>query len=189
MNMVPLLTVLNVPGAPVARPRAEVEEAYFWAQLARFRHPWEPSSAPAVGREAAAWARGANEVLAWACGEATEGPLSGIRVAGRPTLPDLALDVIDALTHIGLARKSGDVTGARRFESAMEAFLWLAGWHTAPPVDRHGHLAFEDCAERDLPCGCDAAGKCLRSTCPACRRVACVHGFGQDDDMAAVVGG
>lgn len=62
----------------------------------------------------------------------------------------------------------------------METFLWLAGWNRLPPVDRHGHCAFEDCPEREVPCGCDEAGRCLRRDCQACWRVPCVHGFGQD---------
>jgi hypothetical protein len=191
LSVVPLLIPPSghVAAAAVARPRAEVEEAYFWAQLAKLRHPWQPSTAPAAGREAAAWARGANEVLAWACGEVAESPLSGLRLDERPTLLDLANELGDAMSRIDQARKSGDVTGARRLESMMEAFLWLAGWQAAPPVDRHGHLASEDCPERDLPCDCGAVGRCLRSACPACRRVACVHGFGQGDDAATEAGG
>lgn len=175
--------------AGAARARTEIEEACFWAQLARLRHPWQPSSAPAASREAAAWARGANELLAWACGEAAAGPLSGLRVTGRPALRDLAHDARDAMTGVCLARESGDITGARRLESLMEAFLWLAGWQATLPVDRHGHVAPEDCPERDLPCDCSTAGRCLHGACPACCRVACVHGFGQDDDVAAALAG
>jgi hypothetical protein len=65
-------------------------------------------------------------------------------------------------------------------EAIMETFAWLAGWSNNLPVDRHGHLAAEDCAERDEPCGCDSAGTCLGPSCQACRQSRCVHGFGQD---------
>lgn len=185
----PLREAPDDHGAPIARTRDEADEAYTWAQLARLHHPWQPGSAPAASREAAGWAQGAHEFLAWACGETGEGPLDGPRVIGRPSLPDLALGARDAMIGMGLMRDSGDIVGARRLESAMEAFLWLAGWNTAPPVDRHGHLPSEDCPERDAPCGCGPAGRCLRGSCPACLRVACVHGFGQDDDLAAAADG
>ncbi len=82
------------------------------------------------------------------------------------------------LAYAGLARIG-------RLEAVIETYLWLAGWNQLPPVDRHGHGAFEDCPEREAPCGCDAAASCLRGECAACWRVACVHGFGMDDSTAA----
>jgi hypothetical protein len=164
-----------------ARSRADIEQVYFWALLAKLSHPWLDGPPPGTGRNAFAWAHGAQELLAWSCGEASQGPLSGRRTYGRPTLREVSVDVSRAMTGISLARRSGDRARVSSLESAMETFLWLVGWNSLPPVDRHGHCAFEDCSEREVPCGCDAAGRCLRRDCPACWRVPCVHGFGQDD--------
>lgn len=175
-------------GAAYPHSRAEIEEVYFWALLAESRCPWRDKAAPVAERQAFGWAQGAFDLLAWACGEASEGPLSGRRVFRRPTLCEVSLDACRGMTGVELAREAGDPVRARRSESVMETFLWLAGWNALPPVDRHGHGTFEDCAERDVPCGCDAAGCCLRGECPACWRVACVHGFGQEGVPAAGTG-
>lgn len=181
-DTLPVQTVRSdVLGMTSPRSRAVTEEAYSWAQLAKVLHPWRDRSAAMADRAAFGWALGAHEVLAWVCGEASEGPLSGRRTFGRPTLHEVALDASRAMTGIGLARESGDAVRARRLEAVMEAFLWLTGWEELPPVDGHGHVAFENCAERDAPCGCGAVGRCLRAGCPACWRLACVHGFGQED--------
>jgi len=131
---------------------------------------------------------GAGPGAAARCGEASEGPLSGRRVFGRPALREVSLDACRAMTGIDLARDAGDSFRAGRLESLMETFLWLAGWSALPPVDRHGHAGLEDCPERDAPCGCDAAGRCLRGECPACCRVVCVHGFGEELPAAAIEG-
>ena len=106
--------------------------------------------------------------------------MSGRRTAGRPTLYEVSLDVSRAMTGVIRAREAGDVVRARRRESLMETFLWLAGWNPLPPVGRHGHGAFENCPESGTTCCCSAAGGCLRDGCPACWRVACVCGFGQE---------
>ena len=161
-------------GAKHPRTRAEIEEVYSWALLAEQRHPWCDASAPAGDRIAFGWARGALDLLAWACGEASEGPLSGSRVTGRPTLYEVSLDACRAMTGVLLAREAGDPMRASRQESVMETFLWLAAWNLAPPVDRHGHATFEDCPERDVACSCSAVGECLQADCPACWRVKCV---------------
>jgi len=131
---------------------------------------------------------GAGPGAAARCGEASEGPLSGRRVFGRPALREVSLDACRAMTGIDLARDAGDSFRAGRLESLMETFLWLAGWNALPSVDRHGHAGLEDCPERDAPCGCDAAGRCLRGECPACCRVVCVHGFGEELPAAAIEG-
>ncbi len=78
------------------------------------------------------------------------------------------------------ARETDNFIIAVRIEAMMDTFAWLAGWSPVPPVDRHGHVMAEECAERDVACGCDEAGRCLLAHCPACCRVPCVHGFGQD---------
>jgi hypothetical protein len=161
-------------GAKHPRTRAEIEEAYSWALLAQQRHPWCDASAPAGDRIAFGWARGALDLLAWACGEASEGPLSGNRVTGRPTLYEVSLDACRAMTGVLVAREAGDPMRASHGESLMETFLWLAAWNPAPPVDRHGHLTFEDCPERNVACACSAVGECLQGDCPACWRVKCV---------------
>jgi hypothetical protein len=172
-------------GARFAHARAEIENVYSWALAARLRYPWPAESAPDGAWLGFGWAFGAVQLLAWACGEAGEGPVSGTRVAGRPSLYQVSLDVCRAMTGILHAREDGQPTGAGRLEAIMGTFLWLAGWNQLPPVDRHGHGAFEDCPEREAPCGCDAAASCLRGECAACWRVACVHGFGMDDSTAA----
>jgi hypothetical protein len=161
-------------GARHPRTRAEIDEVYSWALLAQDRHPWCDASAQVGDRIAFGWARGALDLLAWACGEANEGPLSGNRVTGRPTLYEMSLDACRAMTGVRLAREAGDPMRASRNESVMETFLWLAAWNPASPVDRHGHPTFEDCPERNVACACTAAGRCLQGGCPACWRITCV---------------
>ena len=161
-------------GAKHPRTRAEMEEVYSWALLALQRHPWCDTSAPASDRIAFGWARGALDLMAWTCGEASEGPLSGNRVTGRPTLYEVSLDACRAMAGVLQAREAGDLMRASRQESLMETFLWLAAWKPASPVDRHGHVTSEDCPERTVACGCSAVGRCLQSGCPACWRVTCV---------------
>lgn len=161
-------------GAAYSHTRPAMEEVYFWVLLAQDRYPWRDKFAPTAERQASGWAYGAIDLLAWACGEANEGPLSGQRIFGRPTLYEVSLDASRGMTGVRLAREAGDPMRARRRESVMETFLWLAGWSPLPPVDRHGHGTFEDCPERDAPCGCNDAGRCLQGECAACWRVACV---------------
>lgn len=99
----------------------------------------------------------------------------------RPTIAlPLSLDAMHAMASREGAPDNGDLAVAGRMEAIIETFAWLAGWEPDPPVDRHGHLEAEDCAERHVPCVCDSARICLRAGGPACRRVPCVHGFGQD---------
>jgi hypothetical protein len=175
-------------GAEYPHTRAEIDEVYSWALLAEFRYPWRVEPAQGDARLAFGWVRGVIDLLTWACGEAGEGPLSGQRTAGRPTLYEVSLDASRAMTGMIRAREAGDLVRARRRESLMEAWLWLVGWNPLPPVDRHGHGAFEDCQERRAPCGCRDAGLCLQGDCPACWRVACVCGFGKEG-MAALGAG
>lgn len=175
-------------GAEFPRTRAEVDEVYSWALLAEFRYPWRAEPDRDDGRLAFGWVRGVLDLLTWVCGETGEGPLSGQRSAGRPTLYEVSLDVSRAMAGVTRAREAGDLVRARRRESLMETFLWLAGWNLLPPVDRHGHGAFEDCPESGAPCSCSDAGRCLRGDCAACWRVACVCGFGPEG-MAALGSG
>lgn len=168
-------------GVPFARTREEIEAAYSWALLAQQRYPWHDGFAPTEERLPFAWARGTLDLLAWACGEVPEGPFSGDRVRGRPSLYQISLDAGRAMTGVRLAREAGDLVRARRVEAVMETFLWLAGWSVLPPVDRHGHGTFEDCPERAAPCGCAAVGQCLKDGCEACQRVSCVHGFASEE--------
>ena len=161
-------------GAAYPHTQAVIEEAYFWALMAQERYPWRDESAPPAERLAFGWACGAVDLLSWACGEADEGPLSGNRVSGRPALYEVSLDACRGMTGVQLAREAGDPMRAKRREAVMETFLWLAGWNLLPPVDRHGHGTFEDCPERDAPCGCSNAGRCLRGECAACWRAACI---------------
>jgi hypothetical protein len=78
-----------------------------------------------------------------ACGESPEGPLSGKRVSGRPTLYDVSLDACRAMTGVRLAREAGDPMRASRMESLMETFLWLVDWNAASPVPPQGYCVFE----------------------------------------------
>ncbi len=176
-------------GAEFARSRAEIEEAYGWTFSARLRYPWPGESAPDGAWLGFGWAFGAMQLLAWVCGEAGEGPVSGTRVAGRPSLYQVSLDARRAMTGFLLAREEGQPTGTGRLEAVMEGFLWLAGWNRLPPVDRHGHGTFEDCPEREVPCRCGEAGECLRGQCPACWRVSCADDSAEDFPAADVGGG
>jgi hypothetical protein len=172
-------------GAGFAHAPAEIENVYSWALAARLRYPWPGESAADGAWLGFGWAFGTMQLLAWACGESGERPLARTRAAGRPSLYQVSLDARRAMTALIHAREDGQQTGTGRLEAIIEAFLWLAGWNQLPPVDRHGHGAFEDCPEREAPCGCDAVASCLRGECAACWRVACVHGFGMDDSAVA----
>jgi hypothetical protein len=161
-------------GAGYAPARAEIEDAYEWALAARLRYPYPGAPAPDGAWVGFGWAFGAMQLLGWACGEAEKGPLAGTRVAGRPTLYQVSLDVRRAMTALLHAREDRQPTAIGRLEAVIETFLWLAGWNPLPPTDRHGHAAFEDCPERETPCCCgDASGECLRGRCPACWRASC----------------
>jgi hypothetical protein len=174
-------------GAKYSHARAEIEEVHDWALLAQLRYPRPSEAAPGFASLSFGWALGVTQLLAWVCGEVVEGPLSSTRVVGRPTLYQVSLDIRRAMTALMHAREDGQPTEAGRLEAIIETFLWLAGWSPLPPVDRHGHGAFEDCPERDAPCGCDAARRCLRGECAACWRVLCVHGVGVEGPPAVAV--
>jgi hypothetical protein len=170
-------------GAAFARAAEEIDEVHYWAMLAQWRHPWpRDQSALAEARVASGSARGIVAMLEWVCGEIANGPLTGERITGfgRPSLYQVSLEVRPAMGALVSARKNGDEVMAARMEAAMDTFVWLAGWSQAVPVDRHGHLAAEECAERGADCGCAKAGICLRAACPACCNMQCVEGFGQD---------
>jgi hypothetical protein len=171
-------------GAPFGRGEAEIDQGFLWALLARHRYRWRPSSAPATERLAFGWARGAVDLLAWTCGETTEGPFSGNRTADRPTLYQVSVDAGLGMAGL-LAREAGDLVTAKRTEAVMETFLWLAGWSDQPPADRHGHPAYQYCPERGEPCRCEAAGRCLADACPACRTARCVHAYMREDARSA----
>ena len=167
-------------GADFAHAQAEIGDVYTWAMLAEWRHPWPDGQAAAAARAASGWARGTVHLLDWVRGETAEGPLTGRQCgSGRPSLYEVALEVRSAAAALGQARRNGSEAVAARIEAIMETFAWFAGWSRIPPVDRHGHLMTEECAERDADCVCDRAGSCLRAACPACRRTECVLGFSQ----------
>ena len=168
-------------GAAFARPAVQVEEVHAWAMLAEWRHPW-PTGNPAPAETVAATgaASGAAQLFDWVCGVTSRGPLAGTRSNGqRPSLYEVSLDVRHAMTALVQARQAGSAVVAARIEAIIETFAWLAGWEPVPPVDRHGHVAKDACSERQTVCSCGKAGRCLSADCPACRRVPCVHGFGQ----------
>jgi hypothetical protein len=171
-------------GAPFARDPAEIAAAHSWALAGRHRYSSGDGPVTGGGRQAFAWALGTLELLAWAAGSAgAESP-----AASPPTLHQIALEIGQGMIGIRLAREDRDLTRARRVEAVMETFLWLAGWNSQPPVDRHGHGTFEDCPARGAACGCDAAGRCLGAGCPACARDRCVHGFTADELSSPLAG-
>jgi hypothetical protein len=131
-------------GVDYAHPRTEIEEIYGWSLLARQRYHWPDETGPDVAWLGFGWAFGAMQLLAWTCGESAEGPLTSIRVAGRPSLYQVALDTRRAMTCLIYAREGGQLTAVGRMEAIMETYLWLVGWRPLPPVDQHGYCAFEN---------------------------------------------
>lgn len=130
-------------GADYAHPRADIEQVYGWSLLARQRYPWQGEGASAASCYGFGWAFGMMQLLAWVCAEVAKGPLTGLRVTGRPSLYHVALDSRRAMTALLHAREEGQPVGLGRMEAVMETVLWLAGWNTAPPADEHGRGAFE----------------------------------------------
>ena len=127
---------LNVSdGAPYPHTRAEIEEVYSWALLAEERHPWCDASAPATDRMAFGWARGAVDLLAWVCGETTEGPLTGKRVSGRPTLYEVSLDACRGMTGVRLAREASDPMRGKP-DGVPHGGLHVADWLERGAVHR-----------------------------------------------------
>jgi hypothetical protein len=151
---------LNVSdGAPYPHLRAKIEETYSRALLAEEGHPWCDASAPVADRMAFGWARGAVDLLAWVCGDTPDGPLTGKRVSGRPTLYEVSLDACRGMTGVQVARKAADHMRVSRMESLMQTFLWLSGWNAAPPVDRRGRGTLEQFLEHNVACmGKDPSG-------------------------------
>jgi hypothetical protein len=174
-------------GAAFARDPAEIAAAHSWALAGRHRYSRGDGPATGGGRQAFAWAVGTLELLAWAAGTAGAAGSAG-EAADRPSLHQIALEVGQGMIGIRLAREDRDLARARRVEAVMETFLWLAGWNSQPPVDRHGHGTFEDCPARAAACGCDGAGQCLGGGCPACARDRCVRGFTADELSSPLAG-
>jgi hypothetical protein len=167
-------------GAPYARSQEEIAELYDWALMSRLRYPAPAESMLDSGRRAFGWAFGVAQLAGWVCGEAGQGPLTGLQVSARPTLYQVALDVRRAMTGLLHARQDGQPVAEGRLEAVMNTFLWLAGWDPIPPVDRHGHATFEDCPARNTPCDCTEAASCLRAGCPACAIDPCARAAGQE---------
>ena len=172
------------PGWPhvtdgVEHPRApsEVEELLFWAGMACRRYTWPDDPDDGETGRACGWAYGTEQLLTWACGEAADGPLTGLRTAGRPTLYGISRDVQVAMTGVLQERRADRNVVAGRMEGMMETFLWLTGWNSLPPVDRHGHATLEVCPRRQSPCCCAAADRCLLTDCLACAQDPCIYGF------------
>jgi hypothetical protein len=92
------------------------------------------------------------QLLGWVCGERPEGPTSGLRISGSPpALYEVSLDSRRAMTALLHARRDSQPTLAGRMEAIMETFLWLAGWNPIAPVDRNGHIAFDDRSPQQRP--------------------------------------
>jgi len=122
-------------GAAFGQSRAEIEETYGWTLAARLRYPWPGESAPDGAWLGFGWAFGAMQLLAWVCGEAGEGPVSGTRVTVRPTLYQVSLDVRRAMTAFLHAREDGSLPGPA---------AWKRSWRAS--------------------CGWRGGARCLRST-------------------------
>jgi hypothetical protein len=120
-------------GAASPRGRAEIEEVYNRALLACTQHPW-PGKSRAFG-----WVYGARQLLGWACGEESAGPLTGLRTTGRPTLYEISLDTRRAMTTLVHARHDDQPSLIGRMEGTMEIFLWLTRWNDQPPIDSQEH--------------------------------------------------
>jgi hypothetical protein len=130
-------------GAAVPRTPAAIEEAYHRSLLACFRYPRSGEAGSSEASRTFGWAYGARQLLAWACGEESTGPLSGLRTTGRPTLYEISLDVRRAMTAIDHARNDDQPTMVGRMEATMESFLWLTGWDGQLSIDPHGHMVSE----------------------------------------------
>lgn len=167
-------------GAAVPRSATEVDNVCSWALLAQWRNPAAAGSASADILRAQGIAHGTAQLLDWARGISPESPLTRMRVPERPSLYQLSLDAMHAMASLKQARQDKAFAVAGRMEAIIETYAWLAGWEPSPPVDRHGHRATEDCPEREVPCRCDSLFACIRTECPACWRMPCVHGFSQD---------
>ena len=167
-------------GAPYARSQEEIAELYDWALMARLRYPGPGESRSATARRAFGWAFGVTQLIGWVCGEASEGPLTGLQVSTRPTLYQVSLDVRRAMTGLLHARQDGQPIAEGRLEAVMDTFLWLAGWDPLPPVDRHGHGTFDACPARSTPCDCARAGRCIGVGCAACALDPCARAAGQE---------
>jgi hypothetical protein len=162
------------------RSPAELDNVCSWALLAQWNAPRLAEADSAGALSARGQSDGIAQLLNWASGQASESPLTRTRVPGRPSLYQLSLDAMHAMASLEESRNNGALAIAGRMEGIIETFAWFAGWEPAPPVDRHGHLAGHDCAERDVPCICDSLPVCARTDCPACWRTMCIHGFGQN---------
>jgi hypothetical protein len=170
-------------GAPLARSQTEISGVHSWAMLAEWRNPWPDDPTASEPAVAHGFACGTSQLLTWTCGAAATGPLTGEETLRPPSLYQVALEVCRATAGLEHARRTQAPVLAGRMAGVMETFTWLAGWSLEPPVDRHGHLPSEDCAERRELCGCDNEGACLGAICTACCRSRCVHGFTQMTDQ------
>jgi hypothetical protein len=134
-------------GAAMPRTPAAIEEAYHRSLLAcsRYSRPSEPGSSEAS--RTFGWAYGARGLLAWACGEESTGPLSGLRTTGRPKLYDISLDVRRAMTALDHACNDDQPTMVGRMKATMDTFLWLTGWDEHLSIDPHGHLMPESVSD------------------------------------------
>lgn len=164
-------------GVDIPRSPSEVDDVCSWALVAQWRSPRLAQAATAASLRMRGQSDGIVQLLEWASGITAQSPLTRRSVAGRPSLYQLSLDAMHAMASLEEARKEGAFAVAGRMEGIMEIFAWLAGWEPDPPVDLHGHLATEDCAERRMPCRCESERICVGTGCPACCRVPCVHGF------------
>jgi hypothetical protein len=134
-------------GAAMPRTPAAIEEAYHRSLLtcSRYSRPGETGSSEASSTFGRAY--GARRLLAWACGEESTGPLSGLGTTGRPTLYEISLDIRRAMTALDHARNDDQPTMVGRLEATMETFLWLTGWDEHLSIDPHGHLMSESVSD------------------------------------------
>jgi hypothetical protein len=87
------------------------------------------------------FARGITQLLAWTCGAAATGPVTGEPAPRPPSLCQVSLEVRRAMAGLRHARRVRSPVLTGRMEGIMETCLWLAGWNTAPLQDTEGDLA------------------------------------------------
>ncbi len=118
-------------GADYAHGRADIEAVYGWALLARLHNPAPGESGPDAARVGFGWGFGTQQLLAWVCGEAAEGPLSGMSVAGRPSLYQAALNIRRAMTALIHVREDGQPAAAAPLGSDHRRLLVAGGVESA----------------------------------------------------------
>ena len=167
--------------------------------LSQAEHPWRwPKS-----WMNAAWLRGTIAYLDWILGDQAITPVSGEHkpiqqdphpdpriivgqrrmygvAAGRWDIEDEIY--VDANCGMQQGREGQEPAEPERYpppqwcEAVVQAHDWATGEDAKPPADHHGCGDYYPCPDL-LRCSCEAAGRCLRSECPACTHQICNAGW------------